>query len=93
MAGYIRDVAADVLGAELVRLMPAPVMGAEDFSYVLEEVPARWRSSARCRPITAGSSLRTTRTAWCSTRTPWRSGVAVYAAAALSFAARVVADE
>ena len=32
-------VAADVLGHDMALRMPAPVMGAEDFSYVLEEVP------------------------------------------------------
>ena len=33
------SVAADVLGGDMSLRMPAPVMGAEDFSYVLEEVP------------------------------------------------------
>jgi hypothetical protein len=28
-----------VVGADAVRLMPAPIMGAEDFSYVLQGVP------------------------------------------------------
>jgi hippurate hydrolase len=32
-------VAADVVGADRVVTMPNPVMGAEDFSYVLERVP------------------------------------------------------
>jgi hippurate hydrolase len=39
MAGYVRDVAQGVVGSELVRWLPAPVMGAEDFSYVIERVP------------------------------------------------------
>jgi hippurate hydrolase len=38
-AGFATQVAADLLGAEAVRQMPAPVMGAEDFSYVLQRVP------------------------------------------------------
>ena len=32
-------VAADLLGAERVLRMPTPVMGAEDWSYVLQQVP------------------------------------------------------
>jgi hippurate hydrolase len=37
--GFVRGVAAELLGAESVVEMPAPIMGAEDFSYVLERVP------------------------------------------------------
>jgi amidohydrolase len=37
-AGFVADVAAELLGADAVRLMPAPIMGAEDFSYVLQRV-------------------------------------------------------
>jgi hippurate hydrolase len=41
-AGFVdfaRRVAADLLGRERWIDMPAPIMGAEDFSYVLSEVP------------------------------------------------------
>lgn len=38
-ADFALDTARDVLGAERVRVMANPVMGAEDFSYVLNEVP------------------------------------------------------
>ncbi|MDJ0786338.1 MAG: M20 family metallopeptidase [Myxococcota bacterium] len=41
-AGFARfslDVARDLLGARGAIEMPSPVMGAEDFSYVLEKVP------------------------------------------------------
>jgi amidohydrolase len=38
-AALVLDVAREVLGEEQARLLPAPIMGAEDFSYVLEEVP------------------------------------------------------
>lgn len=34
-----RQEAAGVVGEGAVQLMPAPIMGAEDFSYVLQEVP------------------------------------------------------
>jgi amidohydrolase len=38
-AGFVRGVAADLVGEERVVDMPAPIMGAEDFSYILEKVP------------------------------------------------------
>ena len=38
-AGFAGGVAGDLLGADGVIEMPAPVMGAEDFSYVLARVP------------------------------------------------------
>ncbi len=39
MAAYIKDVVGEVLGPERYFEMPAPMMGAEDFSYFLNEVP------------------------------------------------------
>ena len=36
---FSMDVAADVLGSDKVVRLPNPVMGAEDFSYVIEQVP------------------------------------------------------
>lgn len=38
-AALLRSAAESVLGAERVVEMPSPVMGAEDFSYVLQRVP------------------------------------------------------
>jgi len=38
-AAFATDVAGEVVGADHVLQMPHPVMGAEDFSYVLEAVP------------------------------------------------------
>jgi hippurate hydrolase len=38
-ADFTLDVARDVLGAGNVQRMPTPIMGAEDFSYVLQRVP------------------------------------------------------
>ncbi len=38
-ADFTLDVARDVLGAPNVHRMPNPIMGAEDFSYVLQRVP------------------------------------------------------
>jgi amidohydrolase len=39
MAEFALEVATDVVGADLVERMKDPVMGAEDFSYVLQHVP------------------------------------------------------
>jgi hippurate hydrolase len=38
-ADFVRAVAADLVGADDVPPLDAPIMGAEDFSYVLERVP------------------------------------------------------
>ena len=38
-ADFTLDVANEVVGADRVRRLPHPVMGAEDFSYVLNEIP------------------------------------------------------
>lgn len=38
-ADFTLDTARDVLGAEHVVRLPTPIMGAEDFSYVLQQVP------------------------------------------------------
>jgi hippurate hydrolase len=35
----VLEVAEEVVGAEATRLLRAPIMGAEDFSYVLQQVP------------------------------------------------------
>jgi amidohydrolase len=37
--GRVRELAEGLLGPERVSMLPAPIMGAEDFSYVLERVP------------------------------------------------------
>jgi hippurate hydrolase len=38
-AGFVLDVARELLGAGPVEPLKAPIMGAEDFSYVLQRVP------------------------------------------------------
>jgi amidohydrolase len=39
MAGFASRIATELVGADAVRPLRSPVMGAEDFSYVLERVP------------------------------------------------------
>ncbi len=38
-AAFVLDVSRDLVGADAVTPMKAPIMGAEDFSYVLQKVP------------------------------------------------------
>jgi hippurate hydrolase len=38
-AEFVLDTARALVGSERVVVMPAPIMGAEDFSYVLQQVP------------------------------------------------------
>jgi amidohydrolase len=49
-ARRMSDVAAEVLGRGRVAPMPAPIMGAEDFSYVLQEVPGALAFLGACPP-------------------------------------------
>ena len=58
---FARDVAADLLGPDAVLALDAPVMGAEDFSYVLQKAPGAMvflgvRSPGSKRPAPCHSS-------------------------------------
>lgn len=46
----VLDLAAEVLGGEYPQRMPAPIMGAEDFSYVLQRVPGTFAFLGACPP-------------------------------------------
>jgi hippurate hydrolase len=50
VAAEVLDTASDLLGAPASRLMRAPLMGAEDFSYVLEKVPGAMAFLGACPP-------------------------------------------
>ncbi len=47
---HVSELAGDVLGHDSVATMPAPIMGAEDFSYVLAEVPGALAFLGGCPP-------------------------------------------
>lgn len=49
-AGFVRDVFHDLVGAANVTDMKSPVMGAEDWSYVLQEVPGCMAFLGVCPP-------------------------------------------
>ncbi|WP_197321840.1 M20 family metallopeptidase [Saccharomonospora sp. NB11] len=46
----VLDLAAEVLGAERSQRMANPIMGAEDFSYVLQRVPGAFAFLGACPP-------------------------------------------
>jgi hippurate hydrolase len=49
-AARVLETAADLLGQKASVPMPAPIMGAEDFSYVLEQVPGAMAFLGACPP-------------------------------------------
>jgi len=49
-ASFALRVAADLLGADASGRMPSPVMGAEDFSYVLQQTPGAMSFLGVCPP-------------------------------------------
>jgi amidohydrolase len=49
-APHVLELAAEVLGQGYVRELPDPIMGAEDFSYVLQRVPGTFAFLGACPP-------------------------------------------
>jgi hippurate hydrolase len=85
-APYALDVARRLMGNELVREMPTPIMGAEDFSYVLQQVPGAMvflgTKPAGMKTAPAAHSNRYLLDESCMA-----SGIAMYSAIALDFLA------
>jgi hippurate hydrolase len=50
--GSLTAVCGALIGPDRVVTMPAPIMGAEDFSYVLEQVPGALAFLGGCPPGT-----------------------------------------
>ena len=50
VAAQVLDTATALLGERAAAVMPAPVMGAEDFSYVLQQVPGAMAFLGACPP-------------------------------------------
>src|SRR3954463_2575015 len=50
VAAQVTETAAALLGAQSISVMPVPLMGAEDFSYVLERVPGAMAFLGGCPP-------------------------------------------
>ena len=83
-ARRVTEVAGAVLGPTRVATMPAPIMGAEDFSYVLQRVPGALAFLGACPPrvdpVTAPPN-HSNRVVFDEAAMP--AGAAVYAALAL----------
>jgi hippurate hydrolase len=89
MADYLRGVATNLLGDGHVRVMPAPVMGAEDFSYVLNEVPGALAFLGTMPGDRSGFVAPNHSNRMVIDEAAMATGVAMYASAALEFASSV----
>jgi hippurate hydrolase len=85
-AGFARDVAAELVGDGAVVEMPAPIMGAEDFSYVLQRVPGSIVFLGVRPPGTAAEPLHSSRMR--VHEDALATGIALHAAVALRWLAR-----
>jgi amidohydrolase len=56
VAAQVLETAAELLGQQASVLMPVPLMGAEDFSYVLQRVPGAMAFLGACPPGTEPDS-------------------------------------
>jgi hippurate hydrolase len=87
-AQFTRRVASDLFGEQLALEMPAPVMGAEDFSYLLNERPGAFAYLGVCppgeRPASAHGCHSNRMTI---DENAMRNGIAMYAAIALEYLA------
>ncbi len=86
LADWARGVAAAVLGEEHSRAMPNPVMGAEDFSYVLQRVPGAMVFLG-ARPQAGGPVAPNHSNRMVIDEAALASGAALHCAVALSFLA------
>ena len=85
-AGFVLDSAREVLGAERVTPMSHPVMGSEDFSYVLQRVPGAM-ANLGTRPD-SGEVYPNHSNRMLVNETALASGIAVHVAVALRFLER-----
>jgi hippurate hydrolase len=83
-AAHVLDVASRLIGSEATLTMPTPIMGAEDWSYVLEKVPGAMaflgmQPSGVSGPVAPNHSNR-----MIIEESPMATGIAMHAAVALS---------
>ncbi|TFV89372.1 amidohydrolase [Blastococcus sp. CT_GayMR20] len=84
VAAQVLETAAELLGERATALMPAPVMGAEDFSYVLQRVPGAMAFLGACPPgLEPGSAPANHSNLVVFDEEPLPAGVALYAQMAL----------
>jgi hippurate hydrolase len=85
-ARFVDDVATEVLGSEMVRAMRDPIMGAEDWSYVLAQVPGVMAFLGACPPeLTPGVAPNNHSNRVRFDEDSMLSGVALYAGVAERF--------
>jgi hippurate hydrolase len=87
-ADFARSVASRLLGAERTMELPTPVMGAEDWSYVLQEVPGAMAFLGVCPPEVAPSKAEPNHSnRMVLHEAAMTAGIATYAAVATEFLA------
>ncbi|HEY3065930.1 MAG TPA: M20 family metallopeptidase [Methylomirabilota bacterium] len=82
-AGFVLETATELLGPERVRDMPHPLMGSEDFSYVLQRMPGAM-SFLGTRPDT-GPAYPNHSNRMLVNESALATGIALHAAVALRF--------
>jgi amidohydrolase len=83
--GRIRALATELVGESLIQDLAAPVMGAEDFSYVLQRVPGMMAFlGARPADLDPETAPQNHSNLVVFEEAPMATGVALYAAAALA---------
>jgi hippurate hydrolase len=81
---FVEETAAGLFGAERVKQIPSPTMGAEDFSYVLQKVPGTVAMlGSRPPEIPAGEAEPLHSTRMVMDENAMTTGMALYAALAL----------
>src|SRR5262249_46056937 len=91
-AAFLLRVAADVFGKEATGRMPAPVMGAEDFSYVLQQRPGALAFVGVCPPGASPARAHACHSnRMVIDEDALRAGIAMYAAIAIEYLARSTA--
>jgi amidohydrolase len=85
ITAWIRSLAVAIAGESLVDDLAAPVMGAEDFSYVTQRVPGMMAFlGARSAELDAATAPQNHSNLVVFEEAPMATGVALYAAAALA---------
>jgi len=84
ITSFASRVAGELLGEDRVRLMPTPMMGSEDFSYVLRQVPGTLMFLGT-RPDGDAPAIPNHSNRMVVNETAMATGVALHAAVALRF--------
>lgn len=89
-AHFALDVARELVGPDHVRVMPTPVMGSEDFSYILQRIPGTMVNLGT-RPDGPGPHAPNHSNRMLLNETPLATGIALHAAVALRYLEREAA--